>query len=342
MARDVYATVRRLRVLSCLPSDAADGITVEEIVRRVLGQVHDDVPVTAKRVREDLKYLSEVGHFPIADDGRVRDRRLWWDSPTLFQVPQMGVDTALTFALMRDQVSPLLPASVLASVRRHFQRADETLRLPSARRAAAWKHKVRIVPRHLEPIPAPVDPGVMECVYQALLEERMLEVRYRAARGSRTRVHTLAPLGLLFRGGVTELVATAQGQPEPARFHLHRMSGACVLERTAPRPRGFDLDRFVEEGLAFPMDGSPIELVLDIRGDRVRELTETRLARGQTIEPLDDGWSRLRARVRNTDRLLRWILSCGRTVRVVAPEAVRSEVQRHVLEAASYYEAAAT
>ena len=217
MARDVFATVRRLSVLTCLPREERHGVTVDDIVRRVRNQIAEEVPVTPKRVREDLAYLSSVGRFPIMDDAAHRNRRFWWSSKTLFEVPSMSIDTALALVLMKEHTASLLPNAVLEAVEPHFERAEAILQRPRARTLASWQDKIRVVPRQMQLQPAAVDPTVMRCIHQALLEDRRVEVRYRAVRRNRPRVHELSPLGLLHRGSVIELIAVAAGRPEPGR-----------------------------------------------------------------------------------------------------------------------------
>lgn len=74
---------------------------------------------------------------------------------------------------------------------------------------AGWADKVRHVSPAQPMLSPTITAGVLDAVQTALLHERQLEVRYRFAEVYRGLLLRLHPLGLVQRGPVTYLVATA-------------------------------------------------------------------------------------------------------------------------------------
>lgn len=67
-------------------------------------------------------------------------------------------------------------------------------------------------------------------------------------------------------------------------------------------------------------------------------LTETPLTERMSCEELPDGRGRFRCIVPPSDQLLRWLLSQGPSVEVVAPQSLRAQLSAALLQAASLYQ----
>ena len=110
------------------------------------------------------------------------------------------------------------------------------------------------------------------------------------------REYVLHPLGLIMRGSVFYLVATARDYDEPRLYALHRFIQVTMLNEKINVPKGFHLDIALEAGMAgFAVQDDPIQLELRCSGgveffyakpDYLRIRISSRLVRGCAKNPL--------------------------------------------------------
>ena len=99
--------------------------------------------------------------------------------------------------------------------------------------------------------PPAVHPHVQRAVYDALLEERQLEIRYRARGRSCAEPRTIHPLGLILKDGVAYLVARLWNYDDPVHLALHRIEAAEPIAGRVQYPNGFDFGEHVETAAEF-------------------------------------------------------------------------------------------
>ena len=117
-----------------------------------------------------------------------------------------------------------------------------------------------------------------------LLKDFAITCRYRSVAAEKPKELTLHPLGLVQRGPVTYLIATAFHYEEPRPFALHRMSAVQNTYETVKRPKGFSLKQFIDDGGMGFGDATPINLVARISPMLARELEESKLV-GASEDP---------------------------------------------------------
>lgn len=295
--------------------------------------------VSVRTVQRDLKELSEI--FPIElNDINSRDYGWRWIKGANLDIPGMSVSEALALRLVETHLSQMLPAAMLDGLQGVFSLAEEKLaklKKDGSNKSVDWLNKVRTVPPSLPLLPPHVNPEVQSAIYQALLESRQLSVIYRSTNSEHPKEYLLHPLGLIMRGSVSYLVATARSYKEIRLYALHRFEKAEILRDTAHVPKGFSLDTEIARGLADFNQGVPIQLVINCRTWLAGILAETPLSADQKSEPNEEGWERITATVNDTWQLRWWLLGLGPGVEILSPEELRNEIVENLEEAISYY-----
>lgn len=285
--------------------------------------------VSVRTVQRDLKDLSEI--FPIElNDKNARDYGWRWIKGANLDIPGMSVPEALAMRLVETHLKRLLPASMLDGLEGVFSLAQSKLDKVEQQynnRSKNWLSNVRVVPPAQPLLPPVINETSQANIYQALLEDKQLSARYQSPGSDQPKDYVLNPLGLIMRGAVTYLVATAWDYDDPRLYALHRFGHAEILEVPVNTPEGFNLDAAIASGLAdFANQGEPIQLVLRCSEELAAFLAETPLAADQMVSAEADGWVRLTATVNDTWQLRWWLLGQGDGVEVRGPEALRSEI----------------
>ena len=315
-------SIRHLQTLQLIPREPRK-ISSSEIRR---GLADCGYEVTHRTIQRDLQRLSTA--FPlVCDDRELPHGWSWKVDGALINLPRMDTPTALTFCLVEEYLSDMLPRGVVHHMQPHFQQAKKVMS-SSASELAHWRDRVRVLPRY-QPLHSPqVCSEVVDVLYRGLLQARCLEAMYQPRNGT-ARVYRLHPLGLAFRDAVVYVVATLWDYEDPLPLALHRFQQAELLDCPARVPDGFDLDDWIRKGgFDYRAGAEPIFLEARFAPDAGYHLRETPLAPDQQLEPEAEnpGWLLVRARVEDTHQLRWWLLGFGDKVEVLRPQRLRQEM----------------
>jgi hypothetical protein len=307
-------------------------ISTTRLRDRLIDEGHD---IDMRSVQRDLVKLSNW--FSIVSDGKKPAGWSWTKTAPVFDVPSMGAHVAITFRLVEEHLGQQLPPATLRVLAPHFKVARGVLRGLRKEGLPSWADKVRVVPRGQAQLPPAVDGKVLAAVYDGLLEERVLDVRY-SARGGKVTEATVHPLGLVFRDSVPYLIGTFWDYDDVRQLALQRVQKAAVLDEKRRAPRGFSLDEYVNTGaLSFLVGQRPLALVARFRNDAAMSVLETPLCEGQKVVDEGDGWVRVEASVADTLILRGWLMSFGAKVEVLKPKRLRDALKAEVKELAALY-----
>ena len=324
MRKATDTTMRNLAMLSCIPrypSTKSTGRILNE-----LQEMDPDYGVSARTVQRGLDRLSN--HFPISYETRGRTNRWFWTHPhALTQIPSMSAPTAFALRLAADYLRPIMPPSALGLLEAYFNHADSVLEGTALGR---WTDKAASITRGPILTPPEVPAGVQEAVYAALMENRKVNVAYRAKLRSRAKRIVLNPLGIVVRAGIVYLVATAWDYPDVRHYVLHRMSKPDLLEESARATAGFRLSEYIrgEHRFSYPLSGGNLALRAVFEKDAAVHLMESRLAEDHRTSEREDGRVVVEATVADTEELRWWLLGFGGAVEVLGPESLRLEMQK--------------
>ena len=231
----------------------------------------------------------------------------------------------------------MLPRSTLSHMAPWFEAAQGVAN-GQVSTVTKWRDKLRVIPHTLNKVPAPINPDIQATIYTGLLNERQLQVTYRAiTTGKEAKTYPVHPLGLVVMEQVVYLVCTVKDYQDARFLALHRIDSAELLETPAARPAAFDIDEFILREFGIRLGKEPLDLVVRIRGVLAKYLAETPVAADQTMTPIDGAWTRVKVRVQDTIQLRTWLRSLGPDAVVDEPETLRSQLRRECAELQALY-----
>lgn len=209
----------------------------------------------------------------------------------------------------------------------YVDNAGKILEKLSNAKLRSWPKKVRVAPRNFQLQPPQFKDGILEAVFEAVLTERKLALRYLRRGENQPREYLdINPLGLVFVDNLIYLVCTIGKHDNPLQFLLHRMESASILPDSANIPEDFSLKRYQEKGeFSYPTGAGKIRLKALFDKEEAVYLFETRFPGELKLEETDDDMVLLEAEIEDSYQLRRWLLSFGDCVEILEPESLRAE-----------------
>lgn len=309
-------------------------ITARSLHEKLLVEQFD---VTRRTVERDLLGLSEM--FPLVSDERSKPYGWSWSKDAaVFNLPGLSHSEALTLAMVEQHLSSLLPSSTLSQVQPHFKAAKQHLNnIPQNERARSWLNKVRTVPPTQPLLPPSIKSAVQHTVYESLLADKQLEIKYLKRGEDKTVEYRIHPLAAVQRGSITYLYCRVFDYEDLRMLALHRIQSATMLEDAAKVPAGFSIDEAIASGKFGFGEGKQIRLEAMFCNGAGDHLYETPLSSDQTLTELEDGNVRLVATVADTPQLAWWLLGLGDGVEVLKPVALRQSIAETVARMLAKY-----
>lgn len=306
---------RQIRMLQLIPREPWK-ISAPELVVRLSEAGFEEV--TLRTVQRDLNAISK--HFPIRSDEREKPFGWYWmKAAPAFGLPALDPQTALTLKLAQNYLNLELPTATLDYLSPYFKAADNVL-AEMGGKLSSWPDKVRALPRGQPLLPPRIDGDVQRIVYQALMENRRVEVVYRKPAEISEQTFEISPLGLVVRNQVVYIVCTIGDYPKIYQLVLHRMQKAQLLDKPAAVTEGFNLDNAIKQGEFGLPTGRKVRLEAIFTHLSGRHLLETALSEDQDAEILPDGRIRITATVMETEELKMWLRSFGEGVEIISME----------------------
>lgn len=326
-----HALARQWQVLRLLPT-RPPGITSRELVTRL---EREGFTVTKRTVERDLAELSTL--FGIACNDKGMPYGWHWMKGEYADLPGLTVSDAISLGLVEDLLRPLLPAAMLESLAARFAQAKAKLaELGAENPHARWVDKVRYASPSMPFIPPQIDPRVLDAVHEALLGEHQIKVDYKKASGEQ-QSYRLHPLGLVQRGQITYLVATAFDYADRRLYALHRMLSVQPLPEPVSATENFSVADYIQSGALEFGDGEEICLKMRVTKSLAEILAETPMSPAQTLVADGDDYM-VTARIFNSWQLQWWVLSQGDQIQLLAPETLVESVRLSLKAALAKYE----
>lgn len=291
--------------------------------------------VSKRQVERDLGQLMDA--FALDCNNASVPFGWRWVPEAAADLPGLTLAEALSLRLVEDSIRPLLPAQVLRALEPRFRQATKKLeQLSGKSRTARWASKVRTVPPALPLLPPKIDQAVLETVQEALLADEQLDVQYKSAGTDTVKAMRLHPLGLVQRGPVTYLVASAFKYKSVRLYAMHRFAEAARIHERVKPPTGFDLDTFIADGALQFGDGKLVRLTALVSKGLAAILAETPLSQDQVLVAHGKRFH-LTATMADSWQLQWWVLGQGGDLEIVAPRILRTKVAKILLKASDQY-----
>lgn len=320
---------RQWELLKLLPSRGV-GKTAAELTQD-LGAL--GFKVSKRQVERDLWELYEAFHLECNETSPPYGWK--WPQGASIDLPAVTLAEALSLTLVQDTLKPLLPLPLLAVLQPRFDLARRKLdRLNRDNAAATWPEKVRSVLPGQPLLPALQDEEIVETVHEGLLRDRQLDVGYLSLGAQTPTLMRLHPLGLVNRGAVSYLVATAWDYDDVRLYALHRIQHADLIQDPVRRPPGFKLDAYIDQGALQFGGEQQIKLRARVSDELEHILAETPLSGDQVLAD-----HTLTATVRESWQLTWWILSQGAGIEILEPRHLREQIRQKIGVAYAQYQA---
>ena len=186
-------------------------------------------------------------------------------------------------------------------------------------------------------LPPKIDGELLQKVQQALLEDKKLDVSYYALHQSAVKQYRLNPLGLIQRGQISYLIASAEPYNDPLRFAIHRFQKVDITDSAAVIPAEFNLQRDLASGAMEFSEGESINLELLAKPVLAELLLETPLSADMLCKKLENGDYHISATVHKGWQLNLWLMSQSDYLTVLAPFDVREDIKHQLIEALAKY-----
>ena len=266
-----------------------------------------------RTIQRQLEMLSE--HFDIERDDRDKPYGYKWkDQAKGMALPMLSEQESLLLTLAEQHLRNLLPAKLMKSMDAFFVQARANLGPhANAKREREWLSKVRVVSTTQPLLPPKIRPGVFEEVSNALYGNRWLAVDYKNVAGTQKKSEVM-PLGLAQQGTSLYLVCRYPDYENERSLALHRIVSAKASDLTFERPKGFDLQKYDDDGRFGFGEGKRIKLTFQIEKAAGFHLLESPLSADQRAVEVGDKQLRIAATVVDSAMLEWWLRGFGDAV----------------------------
>jgi predicted DNA-binding transcriptional regulator YafY len=322
-----HELLRMLTISRSSSKDTGRWDKASELKAKLQDLGHD---VSLRTIQRDLMSLSQIYSIE-KNDKNPRDYGWRWIKNARININEMGTQEALALSMTQMHLAPLLPKVTLEALDPLFDAAIsrlERLNKSGNKNLNRWADKIRVVQPSLTFIAPDINQEIQEILHQALLEAKKVYVSYQAIDGAQAKEYELNPLGLIVRGAVHYLVATAKDYTKATLYALHRFHSATVLSQAAKTPESFNIDDAINNGLGgFASSQEKISLTIRVSTDLAAYLRETPLSMDQEIFTDSDDKLIVKATVNQTWQLTWWLLSQGRKLEVCEPQKLRDSIK---------------
>lgn len=204
-----------------------------------------------------------------------------------------------------------------------------------------WLQKIKFLSETVGFIPAKIKPSIEKLVYEALYQEKLIEITYRGNES------VVKPLGLVQKGARRYLVAIKRyGEAQPSLFTMSLINDVREVHsmeyNDVKGGEDFDFDEFFKKGLARPVFdpealGKPIELEIWVDQGTFEWLSDTPIADGQRSRECADGHV-ISVTTTLREELVYWILSMANHVRVIGPDILKQRIADDLRKSLSLYD----
>ncbi len=315
-----YQPSQRLLRLALMLAGTRTGLTLDEIAR--------DLEVgrrTAERLRDALADL-----FPQLegwdDEERVRRWRLPGGALAGVAEPRAEAVAAVE-ALARECASrgEVDRAGLLrdaATTLRALMRPAALLRAEPDIEALMQAEGIA-----MRPGPRPrLDPSLLPTLRRAILEVRLVVIRYGGLGTEEPATRVLCPYGTLYGGnGRSWLVGHVEGLPEMRLWRLDRIASMDLLDRCFTRREDFDLASYAARSFGVFQE-EPNDVVLRIAPEAADDAACWLFHPSQTLQREADGALLVSFQAGGLQEMCWHLFTWGTAVTVVAPAELRAEL----------------
>jgi predicted DNA-binding transcriptional regulator YafY len=188
------------------------------------------------------------------------------------------------------------------------------------------------------PVRSEAKEEIFDQITKAIANRRRIEMDYFSQyRDEMTRNRQVDPYHILNYQGDWYVCGYCHWRQDLRDFALTRIHRLRVLEQTFVIPASFDKETYLKRQFGIEKGGAPQEVIVKFSPTQARWMREKVWHQTEQKILHEDGTLLLKMFVPITSELKRWVMSYGRDVEVLGPEALREMVRREVEELVERY-----
>jgi predicted DNA-binding transcriptional regulator YafY len=190
----------------------------------------------------------------------------------------------------------------------------------------------------MRPGPRPrLDPALLPTLRRAILEVRLVVVRYGGSGAEEPATRVLCPYGTLYGGnGRAWLVGHVEGLPDMRLWRLDRIASMDLLDRCFTRRDDFNLAAYAAQSFGVFQE-EPIDVVLRFTPEAAEDAACWLFHPSQTLKQEADGTLLVRFHAGGVQEMSWHLFTWGTKVTVVAPDDLRDELHEAAAMAARHH-----
>jgi len=171
------------------------------------------------------------------------------------------------------------------------------------------------------------DPALLPTLRRAILEMRLVVVRYGGSNTDEPATRVLCPYGTLYGGnGRAWLVGHVEGLPEMRLWRLDRIVSMDLLNRCFTRSGDFDLTSYAAQSFGVFQE-EPINVVLRFKPEAADDAASWIFHPSQRLESEPDGSLLVCFRAGGTQEMCWHLFTWGVNVKIVSPPTLYDELK---------------
>ncbi|MFT4805762.1 MAG: putative DNA-binding transcriptional regulator YafY [Psychroserpens sp.] len=326
-------TLRHLEMLRKIPVSPGMPITTTELHQHLIDEGFE---VSKRTVERDLLKLSEIGGLYLNESAQGNT----WGNIGGAHSNKLAMQPseALMLVLSEKLLLHTMPIEYAQRIGARIENAKVLLSAGNA--LGKWQDKLQVISDGYPLINnSLLDDDTREIIYECVLKECQINIRYQARDKDTPRNYCLNPLGIIIRGQSHYLVATKTTSPEkPLLFLFHRIKSADSNYKKMDMPSSFTMADYYAKnpsGWILKKESQIETIKLNVKGYALDTLLNNKLAKDQKLEHFADGWAKVQFSCVPTYDLVAWMLRYGADVICESPAHLKrkmTKVLSHALE----------
>jgi predicted DNA-binding transcriptional regulator YafY len=329
-------TLRHLEMLRKIPVYPGTLISTTDLHQHL---IEEGFEVSKRTVERDLLKLTDIGGLYSNESAEGNS----WGSigEGHSKKSAMQPTEALMLVLSEKLLLQTMPIEYAQRIEARIEKAKSLLN--SGNTLRKWQDKLQVISDGYPLInnDSMLADATREIIYECVLKENQINIRYQAKGNGAAFNYCLNPLGLIIRGQSHYLVATKITSPEkPLLFLFHRIKSADNRYEKICIPSSFTLGKYFDKNPSgwILKEGDETETVeLKVKGYALDTLKNNRLADDQQLTSTTTEWVEVRFKCIPTYDLVAWILRYGADVICEGPANVRDYIKKTLQQTLMQY-----
>lgn len=307
-----------------------------------LDELMQELDLSRSSVYRQIEIIQELG-FPIYDEQPVGARKKRWrfDEGYLKRLPnislpdmELKLSEVLALCMVIGESRLTRGTEIEKSLQRLMTKLEDSF--PAGLLGKLKKIQTLFVPSDKFSKDYSDKEKVIQALTDAMLQQKVCEVRYHAYTHDEENRFTIEPLHFFEHNGGLYAYARVPKHDWVITLAVERIIELTPTSKTFAYPDDFDPEDKLASAFGVT-DNDPCEVKIWFSAREARYIKERKWAKDQTITDNGDGSIILEMRTSGIWEVMRWVLSWGKEAKVLEPERLRKELQDEIKKMNGFY-----